>query len=214
MAARTLRKPLFGVDQLVHRHVQGVAKAVKYLEASVIEDLGIRHLSDRLGTEAGASCQSRISQRHASASLVQIDAFTEVYRVVVSLFLPSIRYWGYPILSSLGAAPSCGGFALGTTATGFFPSGCHIRQSNERSSVSGLLPDERGGNRSIRRDGGATGVICASLTDFATRGQQPCGGAGQSRPPKSATLTPAGFERASCKTRGSSRASPIVWRVT
>jgi hypothetical protein len=168
MASRTSSEPSPGLQQLAHRDSQRVAEAVQNVEGRVVMTLGVRDLPDRFPTKAGELCELPVRQLVTCSPLVDVYAVSQSYRVVGSSFLLPLGYWGYPRISSTGAAPRFRGRALGTTSAGSCPPGRHLRQSCEPVSDGALLLIQRSGNWGIVSGAHAFLPICVSFTGPAT----------------------------------------------
>ncbi len=168
MASRTLSEPSSGFEQLANRDSQRVAEAVQNVEGRIVVTLGVRNLPDRLPTKAGEVCEFPVRQPVTRPSFVNVYTASQAYRVAGPSFLPSLGYWGYPGLSSLGAAPTFRGRVLGTTSAGSCPPGCHSRQSCEPLSGRVLLLVRCGGTWGIRVGARAFPPICVSFPGSAT----------------------------------------------
>lgn len=168
MASTTPSEPSPGFEQLANRYSKRVAEAVQNVEACVVMTLRVRDLSDGFPAKTGDLCQFPVRQPATGPLLVDVYALSQSYRVVVSSFLLALGYWGYPDISSLDAAPSFRGRALGTTSAGSCPPGCHFRQSCEALSDGALLLVQCAGNRGNRSSAHAIQPICITCPGSAT----------------------------------------------
>ncbi len=169
MASRISCEPSLRFEHVVHRHSKRVANIVQCINARVVTTLRVRHLPDGFATDPGKGGHLSVRQPTTGTLFVKVYTPTQPYRIVGSFFWLPAGYCGYPTIPSLSVVPGCRGRALGTTWAGFFPPGCHIRQSCEPFSEYALLSGERGGDRGIRQAVDARSGICVIFPGFATR---------------------------------------------